>query len=341
MSNLLELIENDFRNQFSQLNAYYSTNYKKIINTRMNNHNKNVYINRLIIFYNTNKSNIINNKNNKIREYLEQLKQQQQQQLQLQQQQDSEQKILNNTELKSLIVGINYINTQNELYGCINDAHNLQIYLTNKYNFTSNNLCLLTDNTIIKPTKENILKKYKDLLLNAKSGEKLFFTYSGHGSFKSDLNNDELDKKDELLITIDNQYISDDELKTIIDQCLPDGVNLFILVDCCHSGTIMDLKYNYLVGNEDIVINENISETKSNVFLISGCFDEQTSADAYIESKFQGALTWSFLKTINENNNLTWKELLINMRNLLKLKYTQVPQLSSGKMIDINLPLLF
>ena len=334
MSNSIELIENEFRQQLSQLDAFYSNNYRKIINSRMAYRAKTFYINQLKNMYTTNKTNLINYKNNKIREYL----QQQQQQLQQLQQ---EEKILNNVELKSLIVGINYLNTENELYGCINDTNHLQNYLSNKYNFTSNNLCLLTDNTIVKPTKQNILKKYKDLLINAKPGEKLFFTFSGHGSYMQDLNNDELDKKDELLITIDNQYISDDELKTIIDEYLPDGVNLFVIFDCCHSGTLMDLKYNYLAGNEDLIINETIKETKSNVFLISGCFDSQTSADAYIDNKFQGALTWCLLKTLNENNNLTWKDLLINMRTLLKPKYSQIPQLSSGKLIDINGAIVF
>jgi hypothetical protein len=335
MSNSIELIENEFRQQLSQLDAFYSNNYRKIINSRMAYRAKTFYINQLKNMYTTNKTNLINYKNNKIREYL--LQQQQQQQ----QQQEEEEKIINNIELKALIIGINYLNTENELYGCINDTNHLQNYLSNKYNFTSNNLCLLTDNTIVKPTKQNILKKYKDLLINAKPGEKLFFTFSGHGSYMQDLNNDELDKKDELLITIDNQYISDDELKTIIDEYLPDGVNLFVIFDCCHSGTLMDLKYNYLAGNEDLIINETIKETKSNVFLISGCFDSQTSADAFIDNKFQGALTWCLLKTLNENNNLTWKDLLINMRTLLHLKYSQIPQLSSGKMIDINSPILF
>jgi len=333
MSNSIELIENEFRQQLSQLDAFYSNNYRKIFNSRIAYRAKTFYINQLKNMYTTNKTNLINYKNNKIREYLQQLQQQQQQQ--------EEEKIINNIELKALIIGINYLNTENELYGCINDTNHLQNYLSNKYNFTSNNLCLLTDTTIVKPTKQNILKKYKDLLINAKPGEKLFFTYSGHGSYMQDLNNDELDKKDELLITIDNQYISDDELKTIIDEYLPDGVNLFVIFDCCHSGTLMDLKYNYLAGNEDLIINETIKETKSNVFLISGCFDSQTSADAFIDNKFQGALTWCFLKTLNENNNLTWKDLLINMRTLLHLKYSQIPQLSSGKMIDINSPILF
>jgi hypothetical protein len=336
MKKLVELTETQFIQKLSELDAFYSNNYRKIITSRMTSRNKTFYINQLRNMYTTSKTNLINFKNNKLNKLKEELERQ----LSDFFQRESEQKILNNIELKALIIGINYLNTQNELYGCINDTQNLQNYLRNKYNFSNNNLCLLTDNTIIKPTKQNILKKYKDLLLNAKAGEKLFFTYSGHGSFRTDLNNDENDGKDELLITIDSQAISDDELKTIIDENLPEDVTLFVIFDCCHSGTLMDLKYNYLSGDEDLVINEKISETKSNVFLISGCFDAETSADAYIDNKFQGALTWSLLKTINENTNLTWKDLLINMRTLLNPRYSQIPQLSSGKLIDINSPLL-
>jgi hypothetical protein len=361
MSNGLESIETMFKQQLLQLDAFYANNHRNILAMRTSNRNKNIFISRLNTMYNRQKTIIITTKNNKLREYLEQQQQQEQQQEQWRQQQQQkwqqqlqeqqqeqwrqQQAILNNTELKSLLIGINYTRTPTQLYGCINDAHNLQSYLTTKYNFNTNNVCVLTDNTIVKPTRQSILKKYKDLLMNAKSGDKLFFTYSGHGSYRTDVNKDEKDGKDELLITIDQQAISDDELKFILNEHLPEGVTLFILFDCCHSGTLMDLKYNYLSGNDplndQVEINESTSETKSNVFLISGCFDSQTSADTFIDNKYQGALTWSFLKVMTEHTNLTWKSLLINMRDLLKPNYSQIPQLSSGKMIDINSPLPF
>ena len=341
MSNGLDSIETMFKQQLLQLDAFYANNHRNILAMRTSNRNKNIIISRLNTMYNNQKTIIITTKNNKLREYLEQQQLQEQQQEQWRQQQA----ILNNTELKSLLIGINYTRTPTQLYGCINDAHHLQSYLTTKYNFNATNVCVLTDNTIVKPTRQSILKKYKDLLMNAKSGEILFFTYSGHGSYKTDVNKDEKDGKDELLITIDQQAISDDELKFILNEHLPEGVTLFILFDCCHSGTLMDLKYNYLSGNDplndQVEINESTSETKSNVFLISGCFDSQTSADTFIDNKYQGALTWSFLKVMTEHTNLTWKSLLINMRDLLKPNYSQIPQLSSGKMIDINSPLPF
>ena len=71
--------------------------------------------------------------------------------------------------------------------------------------------------------------------------------------------------------------------------------------------------------------------------MISGCMDNQTSADAYINSKFQGAMTWAFLHTVDKNPNLTWKELITTMRDSLKISnFQQIPQLSSGKKLDLT-----
>jgi hypothetical protein len=65
--------------------------------------------------------------------------------------------------------------------------------------------------------------------------------------------------------------------------------------------------------------------------------DNQTSDDALINSKYQGAMSWSFLETVNNNPNITWKELITPMRSTLKTsKYQQIPQLSSGKKLDLT-----
>jgi hypothetical protein len=83
------------------------------------------------------------------------------------------------------------------------------------------------------------------------------------------------------------------------------------------------------------MINEKVEETIGNVFMISGCMDTQTSADAYINKQAQGAMTWSFLETLNSKSTLSWNELIVNMRSLLaNSQYEQIPQFSSGKNID-------
>jgi len=239
----------------------------------------------------------------------------------------------------ALLVGCNYTGSQYELYGCINDMINIKNKLSTQYKF--NNIKLLTDKTNIKPTKKNILNKLKNLLINTNSGDTVIFCFSGHGSQTIDLNNDENDGIDELIVPLDFNYINDDELSNLISKYLKKGVNLFALFDSCHSGTILDLKYQYLnsLNNNQNSINLKYKKTNGNVIMISGCLDNQFSEDAYINNTSQGAMTWSFLESINKNPSIKWFDLIKNMRNLLKINgYNQIPQLSSGNPIS-NTPI--
>lgn len=241
---------------------------------------------------------------------------------------------------KGLLIGINYNGTDAQLNGCINDTNSIHTALTTNYGFKTENISIITDDTQQKPTRETILESFKTLLQSGEEGDLLFFSYSGHGSSTIDRNNDEDDGRDEMIITSDLQGILDDELKSLIQTYLKKGVTLFALFDCCFSGTVLDLKYQYLdsLDNNTFTVDNNDTETKSNVIMISGCNDTQTSADAHINQKYQGAMTWAFLNTLKNNtSNLSWKKLLIDMRDKLKeSQFTQLPQLSSGILIDIN-----
>ena len=255
---------------------------------------------------------------------------------------------LNSSRKNALLVGINYRNTPNELSGCINDTVTIRNLLNQTFGF--NNFVLLTDDTTKKPTKQNILLEFTKLLSNAVSGDSLFFLYSGHGTHTIDLNKDELDGQDELIFPIDaktiNDCISDDELNKIIQNNLKPGVKLFALFDSCFSGTVLDLKYNYLDSDNlyNVTINSNVNETSGDVIMISGCTDKQTSADAFINEggvqTYNGMMTYSLNNVMRNNtlgSNITLKSLLEDMRRLIQNKgYTQIPQLSSGKTLDIN-----
>lgn len=233
---------------------------------------------------------------------------------------------------KSLAIGINYIGTEYELNGCINDVTNVTDVLKNNFNYKEN--VLMTDNTTIKPIKTNILSQFTKLLQNAKSGDKLFFIFSGHGSQELDTNGDESDGIDEVIITQDFKSILDDDLKKIINAHLKSGVKLFCLFDSCHSGTCFDLKYN-----ENGQINSKMNDTNGQVIFISGCKDEQTSEDAYINNKNNGALTAGFLETLKKYNylqtNVTYKQFLEDLKQYLSENdFSQIPQLSYGQAMD-------
>jgi hypothetical protein len=236
------------------------------------------------------------------------------------------------TKKNALLIGCNYLNTPHELHGCVNDVTNVSKRLTSQgFSITT-----LTDYTEKKPTKENILNAFKDLLTSSSKGDLLFFMYSGHGSNVVDKNGDEPDRMDELLITCDLKGIVDDDLKLLLNQHLPNGVTLFAMFDSCFSGTVLDLKYQFLdsLNYDSYTEHSKNIETKGNVYMISGCTDKQTSSDAYINNQSQGAMTWALLECVNHP---TWRDLVKNMRTVLKKSgFNQIPQFSSSNFVDID-----
>ena len=234
----------------------------------------------------------------------------------------------------AFLVGVNYTGTINELYGCINDTKNVQDLLKSKYNFT--NVTLLNDETSDKPTKQNILNGLQTLLSNTNSGDIAFFMFSGHGTCTADLNGDETDGRDEVILPIDavsiQTCILDDDLNKIIRNTLKPGAKLIALFDSCFSGTVLDLRYTY--GYPD---NTKNLETVGDVYMISGCTDQQTSADtvAPINGKemASGAMTYAFLSMIKETALMG--DLVTKMQAFLKDNgYSQRPLLSCGKKVD-------
>lgn len=248
-----------------------------------------------------------------------------------------------NNKIKALLVGIDYKGTRFKLNGCINDVASITQFLVSK-NIKSNQIYSLTDNTPVKPTKTNIINSLTKMLTDAVTGDQLVFFYSGHGSTVNKANPNIFEKFDDVLLTINFEYIVDDELNAIIQANLKPGVKLFVLFDCCHSGTMLDLKYNYALDSSmNIIIDTTSSDTKSEVYYISGCKDDQTSEESYINSKSQGALTWAFLQAVASVGNsaqglsASWKNVVLSIRdNLKKYNFIQIPQFSSGLSCDVN-----
>ncbi len=253
-----------------------------------------------------------------------------------QQQQQQQQRRQNFNLKKGLLVGSNYPGTPYPLQGCLNDVN----FMREKLNSLAySQVTLLSDGSQTKPTRGNVINNLLNLLATSRSGDILFFGYSGHGFYIFDKSGDERDRRDEVIVCSDQLYISDDELKQIIDQNLKPNTKLFCVMDACHSGSLLDLKYQWLDSSnmDKLTINNKQKETKGQVILISGCMDSQTSVDALINNTFRGAMLWSFLQVYEKNPNISYKDLLLQMRNVLKAnKFSQTPQLSSGQNLDIN-----
>ena len=254
---------------------------------------------------------------------------------------------------KAVLFAINYTGTDNELNGCINDSQNLRAFLLDNKYFEENEITMLNDfeKGELFPTKENMLKQFDNIVefANAHPNELvlLFVSYSGHGYYIRDVSGDEADGRDEVLCPIDcmskgnDGFIVDDEIKSRLVDKLAENV----MSDSCHSGSVLDLKYEYKFGKTPYCsTNKKVKTTKCDVALISGCKDTQTSADAYIPNKennylYQGAMTASFIK--NFHDEISYTDLINGMCKWLKEnQFTQIPQLSTGKKVDLKKPFL-
>jgi len=269
---------------------------------------------------------------------------------------------------KALLIGINYLGTANKLSGCIQDARNQYQVLTEHFGFKEENVRLLTEDQNLdetEPTKRNMLDGIQWLMEGAQEGDVLFFHYSGHGSQVPDPTGEEEDGQNECLCPVDCMFhdwpgavIVDDDLNDMLFDALPDGVRLTCVYDCCHSGTMMDL-----VVNRDICFDPNPTKPRfmnpppdvmdklssmndrdrpkkrsltrglhkaKQCWTMSGCQDDQTSADANIDGVQQGALTWAIMTSLEQcNYDITYEELLNCSRKMLKRKYTQIPSMST------------
>lgn len=270
---------------------------------------------------------------------------------------------------KALLVGINkYKMANSDLSGCVNDVTNVRDSLLKFFGFKIEEIRVVTDE---RATKMAIMERLNWLVKGAKSGDRLLFHFSGHGSQVRDRDGDELkDKLDEIICPHDmswnGTYIVDDDLNKVFSG-LPKGVFLEVLLDSCHSGTgtrellalerqppELSFKPRFLLPPADILCRVddelpvqhlfnglwslNPSPKATNALpeylsLFSGCRDNQTSADAQIAGKYNGAFTYYFCKHLRDVKGIIPRgELLKRVRASLKHEeFDQVPQLEASK----------
>lgn len=169
---------------------------------------------------------------------------------------------------RAVLIGINYVGQQGELSGCHNDAKNIKKYLMAVHGFLEDDIvCLFDDGYHRSPTKNNIIHALQNLAFDSQPGDVAFVHYSGHGGFVEDDDGDEEDGYDETMIPVDFQsagQIRDDDLFRYLVGPMKAGVTLTALMDCCHSGTILDLPYRFKADGEadDMGRDERYNEDK-------------------------------------------------------------------------------
>jgi hypothetical protein len=273
---------------------------------------------------------------------------------------------------RALLIGINrYRIAGADLRGCVNDVKDLGAALVEFHGFKKGDISTLTD---LAATKKAMEAGIKSLVRDSKKGDVALLHYSGHGSHVPDDNDDEADGRDEILCPTDldwNDPLRDDWLRKTFDG-LRAGVSLTVIMDCCHSGTNTravlppdaPVIQRYLPSPASLntvesgrslprkVTGELRASTRAArkardvvsvdlpEVLITGCRDTQTSADALINGRFNGALTFALVEAIRKGRGrLTYRELHDRAAAVLKTrKFDQIPQLE-GRADRITQPL--
>ena len=180
-------------------------------------------------------------------------------------------------------------------------------------------------NTLItrSATREQVQNEIRAAAEDLQSGDLFMLSYSGHGGQLPDMNDDEPDAMDETWCLYDGEMI-DDEVYGLLANFV-ENVRVLVLSDSCHSGSVV--KEAYFAGtmstrgqtpssptptyramspdaalqtyrlNSDFYQQIQSSTLRSerdsvaaSVLLISGCQDNQLSADGIFNGLFTGQM---------------------------------------------------
>lgn len=230
---------------------------------------------------------------------------------------------------KALLIGINYVKTpQIMLRGCINDVLSMQNMLIDAYDYSKSNIVVLRDdnyekNTLLHPTYDNIINNLKKVINESNQNDEIWIHYSGHGTYIPDTDGDEKDKKDECLVPSDvyeKGIISDDLLFEILSKS---SSKIYLTIDCCHSGTMFDLNYKFLLSGTRVMRESGRKHLKNrNIYMYSGSRDIEPAMDSinYEQNLYMGAFTEALVKCLRYNqHNVQMLKLYYDINKYLEI----------------------
>jgi hypothetical protein len=257
---------------------------------------------------------------------------------------------------RAFLVGINAY-PGNELHGCVNDVTDMANFLVSHCGFQEDDIRLITD---VRATTSAILDRLKWLVHGVKAGDRIMFHYSGHGAqFPVRDESGHVARVDECICPVDFDWteehaIRDKQFGELFAK-IPKGVDFTWVSDSCFSGDLAremlppKRKVKVFPMPADIAWRLRTAEAKGfksmrfehaienfNAVLVSGCTQRETSADAEINNRFNGALTYYLLQTLSSPNGLTQtlEQAVVRTRAALHRNgYSQHPQLEGASQL--------
>ena len=243
---------------------------------------------------------------------------------------------------KALLVGINaYPDPGPALRGCINDVNDMRDFVIKSCGIPAEDVVVLTD---ADATADHIRLGLKMLVDGLGPGDRILFHYSGHGAQLQDG-----DAASDCICPVDFDW-SVPHAVTVADfhaafARIPAGVTAIWVSDSCHSGDLeRDL---YRRGVPKMIRDRRapgprpkgipivhtfrglVSAALPNVALLAGCASNQTSADAYIDGRYNGAMTYELLRVLRTNPSAPLTQVIADVDgDMAGDGYDQRPELS-------------
>lgn len=243
---------------------------------------------------------------------------------------------------RAFLFGLNYeYDAGARLHGCINDVRNTAKYLEDVHDVRCTVLtddvdrAKLTGLGILQAMNEAALASYTEDL------DLVWLHFSGHGTYVIDRNSDEADGRDECLVPSDfrsHGVLPDDYVNRVLANFNP-KTRVVLVSDCCHSGTIADLRFSW-EGSKNRRTENARCLARAKVISISGCLDTQVSMDVrQPNGEAAGAMTSALLDTLRAepmvmNNVFT---MVTRVRDRLRQRgFRQVPKLCSSHDLSVD-----
>jgi hypothetical protein len=248
---------------------------------------------------------------------------------------------------RALLVGINAYPGA-ELQGCLNDVIDVRDYLLRVCGFAKGDVYMLLDEAATTEGIKSALQSW--LLFGAGSGDRLVFHYSGHGTTMAVGNGDD-DTLHATLCPVDFDFtreraILDVDLRDVFEH-LPAGVAFNWVSDSCFSGDLARAVRGRLLANRtypmspEMAARIDVAKARGievfgfralakhlNGAFVSGCGPTQTSADAYIEGRYNGAATYALLRELKMAGQVPLTQVVEGMNRWLDDNdYEQNPEL--------------
>ena len=222
---------------------------------------------------------------------------------------------------RALLVGCNYPGNSAARHLSYGNTYIMRDFLISSMGVKNENIRVLTDERDREGTPgfanlANFKAELARLIKETKKDDTVIFYFSGQGGQQESEDKNESDGKDEVIYLFDPSKgrDSDDALVGFVDNELFDqflkpldnGATLMSFFDCEHSGTMVDLPFNYVPGPGLMAQGNPESFGNEKAVAIGACSDGQ---DEIAEGLLTTAIIMAFGKANRKHKGATWTQI--------------------------------